>query len=386
MFKRTKGEGAISLGFFTSLSGGVLRWKKMGTLGRELQLYRKLATLGLDVHVFTVDRKKDLRWTEDDPACLGLKVHGLYPDWLPNNRALLGLLMPFLLLAKYSEGRQMDVLKTNQGHSGVHVMLASILWRKPYVSRSGYVLSEQLENRKDKSCKDRLLAALERVVMKRAVCCFVPTQYHVEWCREHVHCRRLELMPNNVDTDIFCPDGTSDRGDYVLAVGRVVAMKRYDILAQACAKAKISLKIAGDGPDCERVERIAEESGCRLEMLGRVPNGKLPSLMAGSTIYVICSEYEGHPKSLVEAMACGCACVGTDNPGIRNQIQDGENGLLAEGTVDGIAAAVKRILDDAVLATKIRAGARQYALENFSLDSLARKEVEIISDLTQEKK
>ena len=161
-----------------------------------------LAALGLDVHVFSVDRSKDLRWTAEEPSCLGLKIHGLYPDWLPYNRALLVLLMPLLLLSKYFVGRQMDILKTNQGHSGIHVLLAAVLWHRPYVSRSGYVLSEQLENRKDKSRKDRLLAVLERIVMRRAVCCFVPTQYHVDWCREHICCQRLELMPNNVDGSI----------------------------------------------------------------------------------------------------------------------------------------------------------------------------------------
>ena len=379
MFKRTK--CVMSLGFFTSLSGGVLRWKKMGTLGRELQLYRKFASRGLNVHVFSGDRPKDLRWTEDAPACSGLTVHGLYPDWLPYNRALLVLLIPLLLLCKYFVGRRMDVLKTNQGHSGVHVLLASMLWRRPYVSRSGYVLSEQLENRKDKSRKDRLLAVLERIVMRSAVCCFVPTLYHVEWCRKHMRCRRIELMPNNVDTDVFCPNAALQTGDYVFAVGRVVAMKRYDVLARACAKAGISLKIAGDGPDCEHVARVAKESGCRLEMLGRVPNAVLPPLMAGAAIYVICSEYEGHPKSLVEAMACGCACIGTDSPGIRNQIRDGENGILADGTVDGLAGAIRRIVNNDNLTKRIRAGARKYALENFSLEVLADKELKILAGL-----
>lgn len=379
-------QRAMSLGFFTSLSGGVLRWKTIGTLDRELQLYRRLATRGLDVHVFSVDRTKDLSWTTDSPACVGLKIHGLYPDWLPYSRVLLVVLMPFLLLGKYFVGRHMDVLKTNQGHSGIHVLLAAVLWHKPYVSRSGYVLSEQLENRKNKSCKDRLLAILERIVMRRAVCCFVPTLYHIEWCKEHMHCRRLELMPNNVDTEVFRPGAAPARGDYVLAVGRVVEIKRYDILSRACAKAGIALKIAGDGPDRERVVKIAEESGCRLEMLGRVANDELPTLMAGAAIYVICSEYEGHPKSLVEAMACGCACVGTDNPGIRNQIRTGENGILADGTEDGIANAIRRILDDKVLAEKIRAGARRSALENFALDVLASKEYGVLSELVGKRK
>ena len=377
-------EGVMSLGFFTSLSGGVLRWKKMGTLDRELQLYRKLSARGLDVHVFSVDRPKDLRWTADDSACLGLKVHGLYPDWLPYNRALLVLFMPFLLISKFFVGRQMDILKTNQGHSGIHVLLAAVLWHKPYISRSGYVLSEQLGNRKAVSSKDKLLAALERVVMRRAVCCFVPTPYHVDWCREHICCQRLELMPNNVDANIFNPTAASEHGDYVLAVGRVVAMKRYDVLAQACAKVGISLKIAGDGPDSERVAKVAAEAGCRLEQLGRVPNDALPALMAAASIYVICSEYEGHPKSLVEAMACGCACIGTDSPGIRNQIRDGENGILAGGTVDGLAGAIRRIVDHDDLAKKIRAGARKYAIENFSLEVLACKESNVLADLCAE--
>lgn len=374
----------LALGFFTSLSGGILSWKKIGTIGRELQLYRKLATLGLDVHVFTIEREKDISWCKDNGESNHLAIHALYPNWLPYSRWLLVILMPLLLVRMYFVGRNMDVLKTNQGHSGIHVMLASWLWHRPYISRSGYILSEQLGNRGRKpSFKDRVLSCLERVTMRHAIACFVPTPNLVDWCKKNIGCRRLELMPNNVDTELFCPSIAVARGCYVIAVGRVVPFKRYDVLVRACARTGVALKIVGDGPDCDRVIRIASELGCRLEMLGRISNNALPSLLANAAVYVICSEYEGHPKSLVEAMACGCACIGTDNPGIRNQIRDGENGILAEGTVAGLADAITRIVSADTLAAKIRAGARQYALENFSLDALARKEASILSDLTQ---
>ena len=372
------------LALFTSIGFGLQVWDKIGTFSREVALYKALARLGWEIHVFTYERHKDISYLLRSQSVTPFKVHTLIPDFFPRSAKVFLLpFLPFMLLRYIGVGRNISIIKTNQGHAAIHALLFAILCRTPLVARSGYILSEQLQNRTDRPVKDIARAWLERITMQYASVCFVPTSYLLKWCQSNIRCRRLELMPNNVDTDIFHPKAASEHGDYVLAVGRVVGMKRYDILSKACAKAGIALKIAGDGPDCERVLKVATESGCRLEMLGRVPNTALPPLMAGAAIYVICSEYEGHPKSLVEAMACGCACIGTDSPGIRNQICDGENGLLAEGTEDGLAGAIRRIVDNDDLMKRIRAGARKYALENFSLEVLAEKESKILAGLCE---
>lgn len=365
----------MKLGFFTSFNCGISLWGRLGTFRREMALYRRLANMGVEVHVFTLERARDVARYLDGEADKGLRVHALYPGWLPYNRMFALLLLPFLLMAATGVGRGMDVLKTNQGHAGIHVWLAATLWRKPYIARSGYVLSEQVTRRKDRApLKDYVMCLLERFTMSRAAMCFLPSSALIAWCGEHMRCRQMRLLPNCVDTQLFAP--TEDvTGDYVLSVSRIVAMKRHDLLLRACARAGMKLVVVGDGPAAEGLRKLAAEIGGELELPGRVANERLPEFYRNAKIFVLCSEYEGNPKSLIEAMSCGCACIGTRSPGIENQMVDGRNGLLVEGDVEALATAIKRISGDNGLAVKLRAGAREYAEENFALESLAKREL-----------
>ena len=54
----------------------------------------------------------------------------------------------------------------------------------------------------------------------------------------------------------------------------------------------------------------------------------MPQYYNRCKVYVLCSLYEGNPKTLLEAMACGCAVVGTNVLGIQEIIRHQENGLL----------------------------------------------------------
>ena len=374
----------MKLGFFTSYNCGIVLWAKIGTLNRELALYRKLGELGIEVHIFTLERKRDIGDVVSDSVFRGLILHCLYPNWLPFNRFLALVLMPIFLILNKKFGKTMDVLKTNQGHAGIHVYLAAKMWGRPYVSRSGYILNEQLHNRKSRPLKDVVQAWFERIVMHHASICFVPSEYHLSWCRVNLKLSRLECIPNNVDTDIFKPDERT-RSDCVVSVGRVVAMKRQNMILEACKKANVPMVLVGDGPCLEDIKRNADKISAKLFALGRVDNMQLPKVYADSLIYVIASEYEGHPKTLIEAMSCGCVCVGTKNPGIQNQIVDGENGLLVEDNVDAIANAIRSIVADENLSSRLREGARRYALEHFALLSLAQKEVQILESIANQR-
>lgn len=371
----------MKIAFFTSLGFGLEVWSRLGTISRELALYNSLVDLGWEVHVFTYERNCDIKELLKSDCLARLNVHPLLPCWIPIClRIPFVVFLPLVILRFFSLGRTFDVVKTNQGHAALHALIFAFLFHKPMVARSGYVLSEQLCNRRDRPLKDVIRACLERVVMRCARVCIVPTPFLVEWCKMNLKCRRLFLLPNNVDTERFAPVINSERRHHncghpvVLAVGRLSKEKRFSLLIHAAAITGVAVSIVGEGILRAELKSIAEKEGVSLNLLGRVANENLPALYNSADLFIICSEYEGHPKALIEAMACGCACIGTDSPGIRNQIKDNENGLIVEGTANGLAVGIKRLLANQSLADKIRQGARRYALENFSLEELAKKE------------
>jgi glycosyltransferase involved in cell wall biosynthesis len=117
---------------------------------------------------------------------------------------------------------------------------------------------------------------------------------------------------------------------------------------------------------------LAEVGGaldrCRVHFLGRVPYGEFVALLQLSSVHVYLTYPFVLSWSLIEAMACGCAIVGSATPPVREVIKDGENGLLVEFfDSDGIVDAVNRVLDQPDRMQAMRAAARRTAVEHYDL-------------------
>lgn len=88
--------------------------------------------------------------------------------------------------------------------------------------------------------------------------------------------------------------------------------------------------------------------------------------MAGMDVLVLPSEAEGFGLVLIEAMAAGVPVVGTNVPGIRDVIVDGENGLLvAVREPKALADVVRRVFDDRALRDRIVAGGLKSVKERY---------------------
>jgi len=115
----------------------------------------------------------------------------------------------------------------------------------------------------------------------------------------------------------------------------------------------------------------------RVNFMGVVPNAELPSVLSRYRYYVLPSRYEGMPKTLLEAMACGLVCIGTNVDGINEVIEDDVTGFLARGTdspeiLEAIMRAVNS--DDKSISER----ATQRILRDFSLEAFVEKELQIM--------
>jgi glycosyltransferase involved in cell wall biosynthesis len=104
----------------------------------------------------------------------------------------------------------------------------------------------------------------------------------------------------------------------------------------------------------------------RVDFLGHVP--RIPQLLSQHQIFVLSTHYEGMPLALIEAMACGCACIGSDVVGVREVIEHGRTGLLVpEGDAQALADAIMRLLEQPAWAENMGKAARKKVQENFDL-------------------
>lgn len=94
----------------------------------------------------------------------------------------------------------------------------------------------------------------------------------------------------------------------------------------------------------------------------------MAATLSQADIYCLPSSYrEGMPKVLLEAMACGKACVTTDAPGCRDAVRNGDNGLLVPiKDAVALAAAIARLIDDPASRGRMGMRGRERAVQEFS--------------------
>jgi glycosyltransferase involved in cell wall biosynthesis len=117
--------------------------------------------------------------------------------------------------------------------------------------------------------------------------------------------------------------------------------------------------------------KLVTEKGLRdkIRILGWVPEEKLHLYYEAADIFVLSSEYEGFPISLLEALAFGAACVSSDiSPMI---LSDGLNGLIFQrGNVAHLVNKLKMLMDDQELRISVSKAGRELA-EQYDWDKVA---------------
>lgn len=352
-------------------------WQRAGTLRRELRPYLAYVEHGWEVKILTFGREQ--------ASYFGLP-HGISLAYFPHTR-----LLPWLGLLRPDLGRWADIVKTNQSALAWYYTTAARQWRKPIVLRAGYVAGKNYEHEHGLSPQIQTYQTQEAQAFQTADHCILTTDELAAWVSDRYHVERahLTVIPNFVDTALFAPDRSQHRGSThkarsVIAVGRLNPVKRLDLLIDACGRAHVNhLTLVGTGPESERLQQLAQANGLPLILAGQVPNERLPALLREHTVFAQLSSWEGHPKTLIEAMACGSCCLVADAPGLTNQVTHGENAWVVEADVSMVAAALDHLLADARSREKLSAAARATACARFSFEKLFEQELKIMKMLVR---
>jgi glycosyltransferase involved in cell wall biosynthesis len=260
------------------------------------------------------------------------------------------------------------------------VLRAARMWNKPLISRCGYMFSDHVARQYgDGSSRARKARKLEQHVFKSADRIIVTTDQMLKDIELRLPscCGKIDVVPNYVDTERFFPIKTKKDCD-ILFIGRLANQKNPTALLEAAKKVKAQIVVIGNGPlEKELKENYGNMNG-RLEWKGNIPNSELPGYMNISKLFVLPSHYEGHPKTLIEAMSCGMPVIGADSPGIREVIRHGENGWLCGTDADSISQAIQHLLENPDLAQRLGDNARQFVLQNYALEDIVEKELKVI--------
>lgn len=195
--------------------------------------------------------------------------------------------------------------------------------------------------------------------------------------KEYVPHRKLVLVYNPVEIPVMTAE--PEKSKVILNVGRLVPQKAQHLLLEAFArlddglKKEWSVEFLGDGPELNRLKGAARElaiSG-QIKFRGLVKN---PSdYYKRAAIFVLCSEYEGTPNALLEAMSFGLPSVVSDSlPGAVEQIEHGGNGWIFHfGDPDELSDRVKKLIEAPELRAAMGLKARR-KVQKYSADKVVR--------------
>jgi glycosyltransferase involved in cell wall biosynthesis len=161
---------------------------------------------------------------------------------------------------------------------------------------------------------------------------------------------RVSVVPPGVDPR-FRPAEEKNARPLVVAVGRLMPVKRFDRLIEAAADARrthpgLELVIVGEGAERERLEDLVEHLGARewVQLPGHLADDALVALYQRAWVLASASAAEGWGMTITEAAACATPAVVTDIAGHRDAVLPDRTGVLAAPS--DLGAALARVLGD----------------------------------------
>ncbi len=200
---------------------------------------------------------------------------------------------------------------------------------------------------------------------------------------------QVKVVPLGTDPEQFRPgiDTRDVRARYrlnggsstwVLTVARLEPYKGVDTALKAVAECRragldVNYLVVGAGKRRAAYTRLAEELGIAdvVRFVGNVPDQDLPALFNVAVAYIGVSRradgtrVEGFGVALAEASACGLPVIAGKSGGLAEAVHDGETGLVVDPEQPAaVAAALKRLLEDQLLARRLGQGGRK-AIETY---------------------
>jgi glycosyltransferase involved in cell wall biosynthesis len=202
---------------------------------------------------------------------------------------------------------------------------------------------------------------------------------------------RSEVMTNAVDSDRFAPsEGREAGGRFRIVVPRRLFPKNgveYFVRAMPLVIAELDAEayVVGDGPEREKLRRLAVELGVsdRMEFLGARPNEEMPALLRDADLAVIPSLMEATSIAALEAMSCALPVVASRVGGLPEIIDEGVGALVEPMNPGALADAMVSLLTRPDL-QELGREARRRVVANWSISRMVERHLEIYNGLLDE--
>ncbi|MEW6129108.1 MAG: glycosyltransferase [Acidobacteriota bacterium] len=193
------------------------------------------------------------------------------------------------------------------------------------------------------------------------------------------------LLPHGVNLDRFTPTTEPESDTFqMLAVGRLVEKKGFDVLIRAVANLKFNfrLRIIGEGAEREKLSALIRQMNLsnRVKLCGALTHNQLPEEFRKASVVIVPSvidstgDRDGLPNVILEAMASARAVIASDVSAIRTAIIHQQTGLLVrEKDVNHLRETIESLAPNRAIRQSLGNKAREYITANFALQRCSEK-------------
>lgn len=200
---------------------------------------------------------------------------------------------------------------------------------------------------------------------------------------------RTSLIVNGVPLNGAPP--YEGRAEDVLFLARLHRRKRpmtFVEMAELVAEARQTTRFTIAGPDEGEGAAVRDAISRsryrdRIRLVGAVKPQEVSDLLARSAVYVLPSVGEVFPMTVLESFGAGTPVVTTDSLGIASDCVRYGAAIVTDGTAQGLAQAVDRVLSDRAVVEGLRSGAQAYMRQELDIDAVARRLLAAYRELSQ---
>lgn len=248
---------------------------------------------------------------------------------------------------------------------------------------------------KDIFHRDVSAADLDRRIADAATVVTV-SDFNVNHLRNEfpLHAEKITRVYNSLNLEQFPFQAGQERPPQIVAVGRLVEKKGFAVLIEACALlasqgSGVRCKILGYGPLQEELQRQISQLGLTdsVSLTGSTQHRDVIACLRESTLLIApCvnasdGDRDGLPTVVLEAMALGTPCVGTDVTGMPEVLRDLETGFaVPQSDPAALAAKIRDAIGSVSLRKKVATNARRLIETNFDVDRNAEQLRQVFLD------
>tara|TARA_B100000900_G_scaffold416097_1_gene449057 strand:- start:1293 stop:2420 length:1128 start_codon:yes stop_codon:yes gene_type:complete len=302
-------------------------WFESGTIERELSIYRELHKKFQHKFIFvTYGDESDENYIQNDA---GLEVVPIYKFINHSEYKLINIIksiaFPFLQISQFKD---IDLIKQNQLLGSWVSVLFSKLLKKPLFTRTGYDMYKfSIEDKKNVIIK-YLYLFLTNFTLRFSNLYSVSNNADFDYSKKkYSSSKKIILSPNWVlpNKSMEFDSRFSNR---ILCVGRLVNQKNFSYIIKEFKDSHFEIDIIGEGEEYESLKHLSSNLNVKVNFLKNVKNDLLLRKMSEYKYFISSSLFEGHPKTVIEAMSSGCIVFLSNIQNHSELITNGKDGFI----------------------------------------------------------